>query len=240
MTTVENGSVPVPDPTKLTADAVNQSKSDLRREMAALRELIEARVAAAEGILGALGVRVMSMPDELGALRNHLRSEIEEQLVVLRAADEHLVTEIKEHVDNLQLLHGEKFAAIQQQFRERDVRTEQDKKSSKEALDAALLAQKESVRQQNDANTTAATKSEVSFTKQTDQLVILIATLEKSLTDRITELKERIDRGEGGNAGQSTERTEHRLNIGQALAAISVVLLSVSLVVSTLIIVFHK
>ena len=215
------------DPTELTNTAVTQAKDDLRRELAGAQMLLAERILRVEAILWDLDVRTKAeMSGSINSLEALLVQRIAglEQIMkmldgVLKNApgerDElraRLQNDIAIAVSGLRELHEERFAAIQQQFEERDVRGEQEKKASKEALAAALLAQKESVAQQNDANTTAATKSEASFTKQTDQLVILISTLEKSLTDRITELKERIDRGEGQGQGQvvstGTERYE--------------------------------
>lgn len=245
------GSVPVPDPTTLTTAIVTQAKADLRREAESLRELIEARVAALEGVVGALGVAVDKMPNSAA------HSAVQDQITIIRTQIDRLFTirgsALQDAtnftviaVDHLRGLHEERFDAIQQQFNERDVRGEQEKKASKEALDAALLAQKESVSQQNDANTTAATKSETSFTKQIDQIGTLIATLEKSLTDRITELKERIDRGEGAGSGQLAERqemraiqTESHVGTGVIAAIVSAGLVGVGLIVSVLIAVSH-
>lgn len=42
----QHGWVPIPDPTSLTAAAVDQAKEDLRREIAGLRELLETRIEA--------------------------------------------------------------------------------------------------------------------------------------------------------------------------------------------------
>jgi hypothetical protein len=193
--------LPVPDPTALTATAVNLAKEDLRRELANQRELMSERIARLEAILHDLDER---LKDDTSVSNARLRSDI------------------KDSVENLQHLHEERFTAIQQQFDERDVRGEQEKKASKEALDAALLAQKESVSQQNDANTTAATKTETNFTKQIDLVGTQINALDKSLADRISELKERIDRGEGSTAGGANAITERRLNTGQVFAALSV------------------
>jgi len=238
----------VPDPTALTATAVSQAKDDLRRELASSRELLGERISRLEAIIHDLDERLKadivlsseSLRDvtaqRLDGFHAELRiysqtlDRVEESrgglLAGLRSESdglrERLQGEITDAVEHLQRLHEERFAAIAQQFTERDVRSEQEKKAAKEALDAALLAQKESVSQQNDANTTAATKSETSFTKQIDQIATLIATLEKALTDRITELKERIDRGEGTTAGAGTYRTERRLDLGAILAAFAI------------------
>ena len=193
------------DPTALTKISVDGAKEDLRREMAATRDLTFERIEGLTNKVNTLIDKVDLSPEERDQLRERLQADIATA------------------VANLAAIHQEKFTAVQQQFTERDTRGEQEKKSSKEALDAALLAQKESVSQQNDANTTAATKSETSFTKQIDQIGTLIATLEKSLTDRITELKERIDRGEGTDKGtiQSADQTRADASLSIIKAALT-------------------
>jgi hypothetical protein len=193
------GSVPVPDPTKLTTDAVNAATEQWRRDLleaehlsAAKREAITARIDAMEK---ATEIRLKSAEG------------IPERTALL--------------VGNLEVLHDEKFRSIDLQFRERDIRTDQAATASKQALDAALLAAKELVGQQNSANVEAATKAETNFTKQIDQTSVLISTLEKALTDRISnldgaltdrilEIKERMDRGEGSKVAAVETRTEFR------------------------------
>lgn len=209
---------PVPDPTELTATAVTQAKEDLRRELTGIQQLLTERIMRVETILRDLDIRSKTeTADSVNSLEAILTQRIAGLEQIMKMLDgilkngpnerdelrERLQTDISVAVDNLQHLHEERFNAIAQQFAERDTRGEQDKKSSKEALDAALLAQKESVSQQNDANTTAATKTETNFTKQIDLVGTQITALDKSLTDRISELKERIDRGEGQDRGQT-------------------------------------
>jgi chaperonin cofactor prefoldin len=222
------GWVPQPDPTALTATAVNTAKADLRRELAALRELIEARIGTIEASLSRNREWIEALPGQIHDQANSLHIELDRRLVAHETDAVKLRGEITTAVGNLERLHEERFTAIAQQFTERDVRSDQDKRSSKEALDAALLAQKESVSQQNDANTVAATKSETSFTKQIDQIGTLISTLEKSLTDRITELKERIDRGEGGATG----RRESGVDARTWLLGLAVILVAVAGIVA--------
>lgn len=136
------------------------------------------------------------------------------------------------HLGNLQL---EKFSSVAQQFVERDVRSEQANAASAQALAAALQAAKELVGAQGEASAAAAVKSETSFTKQIDQIGTIIQTLEKALDARITELKERIDRGEGStqgvreNQGDSrAHRSENRSDLSAIIAVVSVLLLLVS------------
>ena len=126
-------------------------------------------------------------------------------------------------IKHLEELHDEKFGSIALQFAERDVRSEQASEGAKQALDAALLAQKELVAQQNEANSAAAAKAEASFMKQIDQIGTIIQTLERALDARITELKERIDRREGSTVGVARSGSGRRLDTGQILMALSVV-----------------
>jgi hypothetical protein len=233
------------DPTELTNTAVTQAKEDLRRELAADRELLAERILRAETILRDLDVRLQAdIADTVNSMEALLSQRIAGLEQIMKMLDgilknapqerddlrERLQNDIKVAVDNLQHLHEERFNAIQQQFTERDTRGDQEKKASKEALDAALLAQKESVSQQNDANTTAATKTESNFTKQIDLVGTQITALDKSLTDRITELKERVDRGEGSNAGAAGTRSDQRLNIGTLIGIVATLIALVSLV----------
>ena len=226
------GWVPVPDPTSLTTD-------QLRRELAALRELLEARL---EGMDRATEVASKAASDtraEMEHIRDRMREETRESARELRELLEarfdgmdqaiklhaeiidKLPTERDQAIGHLAELHGERFRSIATQFAERDIRTAQASEAAKQALDAALLAQKELVAQQNDANAVAAAKAEASFTKQIDQIGTIIQTLEKAMDARITELKERIDRGEGSATGATGQRTETRLNTGQVIAAIA-------------------
>jgi uncharacterized coiled-coil DUF342 family protein len=213
--------IPRPDPTALTATAVRQAKEDLRRELSAQRELIDQRINGIASELRSLGESVQRMPEDRDDLRRRLQADIATA------------------VSNLRELHAERFTAVQQQFTERDVRGEQEKKSSKEALDAALLAQKESVSQQNDANTTAATKTETNFTKQIDLVGTQITALDKSLTDRISELKERIDRGEGTSQGATGQRAETRAGTASVYALIGVVVAVAAIIVTILLATGH-
>jgi hypothetical protein len=106
----------------------------------------------------------------------------------------------------------EKFKSIELQFAERDVRTSQAAISADNALKAALQAAKEAVFEQAQAAAKAAEKTELSFTKQIDQIQLQIKTIGDGFGDRLAELKERIDRGEGTSTGITDARTERRLD----------------------------
>lgn len=137
-------------------------------------------------------------------------------------------------IGHLKDVQEEKFSGIRQQFVERDVRTEQASSSADDALKAALQAAKELVGAQGEASAAAAVKSETSFTKQIDQIGALIQTGNAASDARITELKERIDRGEGSAAGTretvETRRSDSSLMVS-AIAAMIVLFSVVTTVV---------
>jgi hypothetical protein len=221
---------PIPDPTRLTTE-------QLRRELATLREILETRLDAMDRATELATAQAVVIGQQVEQTRDRLREETAADVRQLRELLEtrldgmdraiRLHAEIIDRVPaerdtaikHLEELHDEKFGSIALQFAERDVRSEQATEGAKQALDAALLAQKELVAQQNEANSAATAKAEASFTKQIDQIGTIIQTLEKALDARITELKERIDRGEGSTAGAAGSRSERRLDAGQVLTA---------------------
>jgi hypothetical protein len=176
-------------------DPTRLTTDQLRRELSALREIIFTRLDGNDRATSLLSETVNRTP-----------------------------TVIQTEIMHLRELQGERLASVDQRFDERDVRTDQAAKASKEALDAALLAAKELVSQQNEANAAAADKAEQSTIKQIDQIGIRIDTMQKALDDRLTELKERIDRGEGSTAGSATARTDQRLNINTIAVLVGVLL----------------
>ena len=178
---------PDPDPTVLTTQAlyreINQVKQLLDANMAGIKETLSARITAIDHDLDRLQLAVEQEPAQTGVL-----------------------------VDTLKTLHNEKFGSIQVQFIERDVRTEQTSRDSKVAVDAALQAAKEAVEKQNTSSALAIAKSESATTKQIDTQGILITTATTSLNERIDaasatmnskidDLKDRMNRIEGGASG---------------------------------------
>jgi Fe2+ transport system protein B len=148
---------PVPDPTTLTTQ-------QLLRELAATREVIEARI-----------------------------DGMDKAIVLFQTAiDKIFPLQVDSAIRQLRELHEEKFRSIAIQFAERDTRTEQTSKDSKVAVDAALQAAKEAVGEQNKSNALAIAKSEAAFTKQIDQIGTIIDTLAKGLDGKIDDIKTRL------------------------------------------------
>jgi len=131
---------------------------------------------------------------------------MDKAIELLQSTADKFPARIDEKIASLQQVHEEKFNSIQVQFKERDVRTEQTSKDSKVAIDAALQATKESSVEQNKSFALATAKSEAGFSKQIDQLGVLIQTMTKAFDDKIDDIKERLTRSEGVGSGEHQGR----------------------------------
>lgn len=201
---------PIPDPTKLTTE-------QLRREVATLREILETRLDGMDRATELASAHVTGVRKEIEQIRGRLREETATQVEQLREL-------LETRLDGM-------GRAIALQFTERDVRAEQAAETAPQALGSALSAQKELVAQQNDANSAATAKAEASFTKQIDQIGTIIQTMEKVTDARITELKQRIDRGEGSTAGATGSRSERAQVTSQILMMLSVLAAVIGLLI---------
>jgi hypothetical protein len=187
---------------------------ELRRDVSALREILQARLDGMDRATELLSETVTRTPTQIQTEISHVRELIQEKLGSLGGQAE------------------EKFASIELQFVERDVRTNQAATASAQALAAALQAAKEAVFEQAQAAAKAADKTELSFTKQIDLLLAQIKALSDTFTDRLAELKERIDRGEGSEKGAAGQRTESRLNANLVVGMVALLLTSIIIAVS--------
>jgi hypothetical protein len=173
---------------------------------------------------------------ELGGLRELLETRLDgmdKAASLLDASVNRTPTVIQTAIANVREVYDERFNSVRQQFAERDVRTEQAATASASALAAALQAAKEAVFEQAQAAAKAAEKTELSFTKQIDQIGTQISTVAEGFNNRITELKERIDRGGGEEQGKTQAdtqthqiRTDQRADRGLNVAIMAVVLSS--------------
>lgn len=188
-----DGRIPVPDPTLLTTQ-------QLERQIAALRLYIDTKLGdgpVGQSLRGIIEARLDGMDTALQLLQSaadRFPARIDEKIAALEKVHE-------EKFDALLDLMNEKFASVQKQFAERDVRTEQAAGAVKIAVDAALQAQKEAASEQSKSNAAATTKSEASTTKLIDAQATLITNMTKAFDDKIGDVKDRVNRIEGMGAG---------------------------------------
>lgn len=170
---------PIPDPTELTTAAI-------LRELAALREVLEAQITGQREFFVA---RIDGM---------------DKAISLLQVITDRQPSDVDKKITNLQRLHEEKFGSVQVQFQERDVRVEQTAKDTKTAVDAALAAQEKSAGKQADSFALSIGKSETATTKQIDQLGVLIQQSTKASDEKISDMKDRLIRVEGGRGNFAT------------------------------------
>jgi hypothetical protein len=138
--------------TKPNPDPTALTTDALHREIAMLKELLEERRAGSKEVFALLQGHIDAIP---------------------RIVDE--------KINNLRLLHEEKFESIGTQFVERDTRTDQRAGDTKLAVDAAFAAAKET-----------AGKSEFGFTKQIDAMADLIESKAENAESKISDIKDRL------------------------------------------------
>jgi hypothetical protein len=105
---------------------------------------------------------------------------------------------------------NEKFKAIDQQFIERDKRTDQLTLASSTAIAAALQAQKEAAGEAQKSSAAAIAKAETATSESIKQLQALFQTSIGGLTTQILDLKSRLDKGEGGESRHSVDVADVR------------------------------
>jgi hypothetical protein len=104
----------------------------------------------------------------------------------------------------------ERFVRIDQSFIERDRRTDQLTLASSTAIAAALQAQKEAAGETQKSSSAAIAKSEAATGESIKQLQTLFQTSIAGLSNRIDDVKSRLDKGEGSGLGSREAVLDHR------------------------------
>ena len=160
---------------------------------------------------------------------------MDKAVVLLSDTVNRVPTDTTKQVSHLKELHEEKFAGIQRQFEERDVRAEQESRNNKVSLDAALQAAKEAVGKQNESFALSIAKSEASTMKQMEQQGQLIASSNNGLESKISDLKDRVTAIESKGVGQLSATTAHVTSSRDAWGIVAVVVAIVAVAVAVVI-----
>jgi hypothetical protein len=97
---------------------------------------------------------------------------------------------------------GTRLDGVDMRFAERDIRISQSSEANKVALSAALAAQKEASLDHITALTQAINKSEQHTTSQLEQQRTVLISVEKTLSDKINDVSDRMNRWEGVGSGK--------------------------------------
>jgi hypothetical protein len=158
-----------------------------------------------------------NVDDKIASLRDIMDARLnamDRASVVLADNVNRVPTLLDRETSRLTELFDEKFASTQTQFKERDIRTDQDKIAASTAVTAALTALKEMIALQNTSNTAAISKSEASVITTLDSLNRIISSTKEGLSADINNLKQRMDRGEGTDRGERMATADTHSNIG--------------------------
>lgn len=215
------GSTPVPDPTLLTTEAVARATETFLREIAALRELHDKDMGSLRAIIEA----------RLDAMNER---HVAGQDVAVRVRGE-----VEEKISHARELAAARFAALDQSLAARDKQADDRAAAASLALTTALASARELVETRAASTAEAAGKYEKSITAQLGQIAEVASLNRQQLEDKINAVKERLDRGEGASTGEHARATETRLNASTVIAAVSVLLFLISVVV-TVIVATHK
>jgi hypothetical protein len=148
---------------------------------------------------------------------------------------------IEQRIEGATAVIDQQFYKVEQQFLLVERQRVEQKKDTKDAVDAALTAQKEAVREQTSASERSIAKSEAATNKQLEQLATTFANTNASLLARLDELKERIvdvDRKAESVAQQKVGAKEERIvvredrtgSLGLVSVGISVLFLMIGFV----------
>ena len=134
---------------------------------------------------------------EAGALRREIewqRSYFKQEIDLLRE-----IYSVK--IDAVIQTANDRFDRVKDQFAQVENQREEQKSDTQKAVDAALAAQKEAVREQTIASQTAIAKSEAAISKQLDQQGVTASTVYEGLRRADGDLEKRIGRMENQKLG---------------------------------------
>lgn len=112
-----------------------------------------------------------------------------------------LRTLMESRMEGMTAIENEKFTRVAQQFTLVEQQRVEQKSDTKAAVDAALTAQKEAVKEQTIASERSIAKSEMSTSKQLEQLNTTFATAITGLTTVLNDLKDRVGKLESVKQG---------------------------------------
>lgn len=137
---------------------------------------------------------------------------------------------IKTELEHAAELNDAKRGIIHQALHDLEIRTAEQKKDTKDALDAALAAQKEQVNTQNISFEKNIAKSDTATAERIKAVETQQATSSKALDDKISDLKDRVIAMEAGRTGVHQSGIDMRAILTSAVGVVAVLIALISLV----------
>jgi hypothetical protein len=201
---------PIPDPTILTSSLVEAAKQELRRELDGVSQMGAMRDDMAMRAIDDTRDQLRREGAAVRAIVEARLDGSDKAIVLLQTTQDRIPGHMNERVSTLQAYIeqklntvAEQFHSIQTQFIALDTRIEQNSNSAKEAIATALQAQKEAiaaalqaakelVAAQNIASTNAILKSETSTDKRIDETQRQLSAMQAALDGRIGLISESV------------------------------------------------
>ena len=123
---------------------------------------------------------------------------------------------------------SERFRSVERQFELVETQRVEQKVDTKGAVDAALIAQKEAVREQTTASERAVAKSDAATAKQIEQLTVTFRTALDGLTNLLSDTKDRVGVIEATRQGGIDQHSQQQMGIGSVVSVLGLVVAVVS------------
>lgn len=182
--------VSLPDTSVMTTEALERAVRAERDWADGQIETLRERLRGMDRASELLSETVNRTPTDIQIASDHLTS----------IADERFLS-VHNQFDTLAEVTGEKFTSVVQQLGMMESQRVEQKADTQKAVDAALAAQKEAVKEQTAASERAIAKSEASTAEQLKQLSTTFSTSISGLTTNLNDLKERVSRIESLKQG---------------------------------------
>src|ERR1017187_9841863 len=157
----------------------------------------------------------------VNAAKEDLRREDQAIHETLRISIDTLRNELQCEIEGVSTLTEEQFNAVDREFELIERGRVEQKIDTKQAVDAALIAQKEAVKEQTTASEKSIQKSEAATTKQIDSQAIAFTQALTAQTNLMNDLKERVVIIEASGIGRSSERRDQRSDRNEARAEVT-------------------
>lgn len=225
-------------PTEVTKAVVNLRdliEAEIRStesKIEANKHLLLSKIDAAEKVATTTHEGMARVPADTQLAVMNLKLLHDERFHSLDEQNTSRIQAIDKRLEDLSTLLNEKFAGVEKQFKERDVRVEQTARDTKVAVDAALQASEKAVGKQNESFALSIAKSETATMKQIDQQAAIIGNATKSLDDKINDLKDRLTRIEGQGVGKAESRVNTKDVWGYAIGGIMFLIAAITVILT--------
>lgn len=209
-------------------DSNHQSSLSLLREITNLDRIMTTRLDSMDKAMSLFNENMVRVPTELDKRLSQLQAMLSEKFANVdtkfstidkvfnerdfrfnKLEESHrsiLSVEIDKIYETFKMIENSltlRFDSVDTQFTERDTRASESSLASQKAIDAALQSQKESASEQTRALIQSINKSEDSTQKQLEQQRTVLIAVEKTLSDKISDVADRLNRWEGTGDGKA-------------------------------------